>query len=176
MNEEIQQGLELLQDWQAPPLLIRHSQLVAQVALEIIIGLEKLFDISLSRSQILSGAVLHDAGKILHPEELTSSGSEHEKVGEVFLLERQIPPEVAQFARTHGNWSDPKCQIEDWIVALADTLWKGKRKDDLEGRILLWMSEVEGLDFWLVFPAGDSLFEEIASRGLERLAFQRSGE
>ena len=60
--------------------------------------------------------------------------------------------------------------LEELIVALADTLWKGKRNDALEKRVVEGAAARVGRPFWDVFVPLDTCFEEIAGGGSGRLA------
>jgi hypothetical protein len=59
--------------------------------------------------------------------------------------------------------------LEELIVALADTLWKGKRNATLEKRVIELISERLGLAFWDLFLELDNNFESIAANGTTRL-------
>ncbi|MEP4805795.1 MAG: hypothetical protein ABJZ69_15405 [Hyphomicrobiales bacterium] len=60
--------------------------------------------------------------------------------------------------------------FEELMVALADTLWKGSREADLELQITDGVAARLQTDRWDLFGALDSLFEEIAADGDERLS------
>lgn len=72
-----QHGLALLEQLGAPRRLIVHHELVVEAARELVSGLAR-FASSFDASVVLSGAALHDAGKILHPQELDVPGALHE--------------------------------------------------------------------------------------------------
>jgi hypothetical protein len=57
------------------------------------------------------------------------------------------------------------CSLDELVVALADTLWKGKRHAALEKRVVEAVSERCGQSFWEL----DNCFESIAADGAERL-------
>ena len=65
--------------------------------------------------------------------------------------------------------------LEELVIALADKLWKGVRKSELESLIIDRIAEVVGRDRWDIFIPLDSRFEEIASSGHERLERSRIG-
>lgn len=121
---------------------------------------------------VRAGAVLHDAGKIRFPEELSGPGAEHEPAGEALLLSAGAPPEVARLCRTHARW-DPAGPIEDLLVALSDKLWKGRRDAALEALVISRLASERGRPEWEIFSMLDALFEEIAAGGDERLARSR---
>ena len=127
-------ALLLLADLGASPWLVRHHELVLEAAT---ILCERLCDLSLAfeREQVLVGAALHDAGKIIHPEEMSIPGSRHELAGQELLTGRGVDATLARFCVTHASWADAGTAIEDLLVALADKLWKGKRDADLERRV-----------------------------------------
>ena len=58
------------------------------------------------------------------------------------------------------------------MVALADKVWKGRREEDLEHRLALRISAVEGEEPWRVFPRLDDLLTAISSDADRRLDFQ----
>ena len=119
------------------------------------------------------GAATHDLGKALHPDELTGPGSLHEAAGEGLLIGRGVPPGLARFCRTHGSWrTDPAAGLEDLLVALADTCWKGKRDMDLEIRVSRAAAGGMGGDPWAVLAELDGILEALAARAEERLARQ----
>jgi hypothetical protein len=62
------------------------------------------------------------------------------------------------------------CSLEELLVALADTLWKGKRDGELEKRVIDRFSEHGGREFWDLFMELDTCVECIAACGAERLA------
>ena len=113
---------------------------------------------------VLFGAATHDLGKVLHPSELTGTGNHHEADGPWLLEENGITPELARFARTHGAWSREQLPLEDLLVALADTVWRGQRLDDLEAQVVARIAEGTGAKPWEVFGPLDELLQEVTSR------------
>ncbi|WP_437193326.1 hypothetical protein [Planctomicrobium sp. SH527] len=83
-----------------------------------------------------------------------------------------MSPDLARFCRTHGAWSQESLSLEDLLVALADTIWKGQRLEELKMQIVNQIVEKTDLESWLVFQELDELLTEIASCGDERLAWQ----
>jgi len=162
---------ELLRSLGAPPRLIRHAELVGEAAALVLQQLQAL-GLTCDAKTIELGAALHDAGKILHPQELSESGSQHETAGERLLLEHGVQPTVARCCSSHGQWNLPDVSFEERTVALADKLWKGKRETDLELSIIDDVAKRLGISRWDVFESLDSTFEQIAANGTERL--QRS--
>ena len=123
------------------------------------------------------GAATHDIGKVLHQNELDGHGSRHEEDGPNLLLEYGYTPEQSRFARTHGSWrTEPDLTVEDLLVALADTCWKGQRESELETMIATMISQQLGLESWEVFLALDDVLEEVTCRAEERLALQGEEE
>lgn len=92
-----------LQGLGAPDRLILHSQLVCEVAEKITEQISRL-GIIINKRLVLLGAALHDAGKILHPEELDDAGSRHEEAGGSLLVKYGIAPDIARCCRSHGQW------------------------------------------------------------------------
>ncbi len=169
--KDIASALFLLEVIGAPPHLVRHHQLVAEAATELVEGLctyNDCFDGQL----VCLGAALHDAGKVTHPQEMHGPGHRHEPAG-VAALQSYGLHELARFCQTHAQWDAPGVAGEDLLVALADKLWKGKRVAKLEQRAIAWLAEVSGRDFWDVFTQVDSVFEKVAQAGPTRIARSR---
>ena len=59
--------------------------------------------------------------------------------------------------------------LEELLIALADKLWKGVRNQELEELVISRVSDILRQDRWELFVTLDSVFEQIASRGNERL-------
>jgi len=169
--ETVEDAIALLESLSAPPQLVQHHRLVAEAALELVKQLHHLFpEFAFNRQLVLVGAALHDAGKIQHQNEIGGSGNHHERDGEKLLLSLNLLPEIARFCRTHAQWRSIDATTEDWLVALADTLWKGCRNQELEAKIIDAIAKQTDKDYWDVFIAADSLFEAIADRAQERLS------
>jgi len=142
--------------------------LVVEAANELVVGLQR-FAAHFDAHEVLIGAALHDAGKILHPDEMSGPGSRHESDGRALLAEQGVG-DLARFCVTHAQWDDGTVALEDLLVALADKLWKGKRTPALEQRVIDLLAACSGMPPWEVFTLVDELFEHVASRGDERLA------
>lgn len=148
--------------------LLRHLQLVGEAAdalMAVYSGLQLHFDARL----IELGVALHDAGKIVHPEELDGPGSRHEPAGQALMLANGVPPALARCCVSHAAWQDPGNSFEELSVALADKLWKGKREEALELLVIDMAAAQRGQARWDVFTTLDSAFEDIAASGSERL-------
>jgi len=113
--------------------------------------------------------VLHDAGKIVYPDELRDDGAEHEPAGEKLLLAQSVDPALARCCLSHARWAGMPCSLEELLVALADSLWKGKRNAVLEKQAIEAMSERVGKGFWDLYIEFDTCFESIAADGTARL-------
>jgi hypothetical protein len=163
-------ALRLLADMGASPWLVRHHELVLEAATLLCSLVRSKLGVTFDREQVLVGAAVHDAGKIVHPEEMSQPGHLHESAGERLLIEHGIPARLARFCVTHASWSGVGISIEDLLVALADKLWKGKRDDALERRIADVMADDVEREAWEVFDALDSICEAIAADGPARLA------
>jgi hypothetical protein len=161
-------ALVLLAELGAGSRLVRHHQLVAEAATLLVDGLAPL-GVGFDAREVVLGAALHDAGKILHPAEMAGPGSQHEVAGRELLASHGLGP-LARFCVTHASWRDENIGLEDLLVALADKLWKGKRVDELERRVVGELARASGREFWAVFLLADALFESIAATGDERLA------
>lgn len=161
--------LALLSRLGASPWLVRHHELVLEAAVALCDELAR-HGVPLDRSFVLAGAALHDAGKIVHPEEQHAPGHEHEAAGQVLLGEAGVSPQLARVCVTHASWDAPDRTLEDLVVALADKLWKGKRVDDLERLVVARVARSVGRSEWDVFAALDATFEAVAAAGPDRLA------
>ena len=161
-------AIKLLKNLNAPKRLITHSILVSDVALELLVIINN-FEVEIDEKLVEIGAAVHDVGKINFTNELNEAGSQHEIEGEKILLNLGVEPRIAHFCVSHGNWSDPNCDLEDLIVALADKLWKGKRVPALEEKIIKLISQEAKQDYWEIFSKLDSQFESVAASGHDRL-------
>ena len=165
---------DLCQQLNAPPRLVVHLQLVHEAAEKLIDGLIKVFPgITLDEPAILFGAATHDLGKTMHPEELEASGEKHQENGPALLISKGVDPRLARFALTHGRWDDTM-SVEDFVVALADNVWNGRRLPDLEAILAKTIAGQTGVPEWQVFSRLDEILGEIAEGADERLAYQRS--
>ena len=63
---------------------------------------------------------------------------------------------------------------EDYLVALADKIWKGRRVRDLEDLLVARISDQVGLPTWQVFRDVDEILGRLAEGSEERIAYQRS--
>jgi len=166
------QALDLLRSLGAPTRLIRHLELVGEAAEDLIKALQSIgapFDDKFVRL----GVAVHDAGKILHPNELNDKGSAHEPDGERLLLENGVQSEIARCCRSHAQYDEMEVCFEELLVALSDKLWKGKRVADLELRVIDVTAALLEKSRWDIFENLDSSFEVIASQGEARLARSR---
>ena len=119
------------------------------------------------------GALLHDAGKIVCTSELSHSGQSHTEVGDNLLVESGVPPELARFCVSHKFWDFKGVSTEELVVALADRLWKGKRNERLESRIVERVARTSSRELLSVFLALDPVLEKIADEAPERLEVAR---
>jgi putative nucleotidyltransferase with HDIG domain len=163
-------ALRLLVELGAPPWLVRHHELVVEAASVLCQRVPAEVGVSFDRDEVLLGAALHDVGKILHPDEMKAPGHRHESAGQSLLVERGVPPEIARFCVTHASWDTPERTLEDLLVALADKLWKGKREEELEARVIQMIAAHSKREQWEVFEQLDSICEQIAADGTSRLA------
>lgn len=164
----VDDAYNFLQKLGASSTLIIHVQLVAEAA-ELLIAKLRALNIEFDISFVRLGVAFHDAGKILHPEELHVTGINHEAAGEQLLLENGIDAELARCCRSHGQWQTMECTLEELLVALADTLWKGKRNHDLENLVIEKLLLKCDTDYWNLFMEMDACFEAIAGDGYARL-------
>jgi hypothetical protein len=167
--DSVRAARELLSKLGAPKMLLQHGVLVGEAADLLLESLQRM-GVPVDAHFVRLGAVLHDAGKIVHADELAQPGHAHEPAGEQLLLREGIAPSVARCCVSHARWADDNASFEELLVALADKLWKGKREPSLEKKVVDAAAEKLGRGFWDVFVALDSCFETIASGGTERLA------
>lgn len=171
MLKDRNDAYELLKELGAPNRLVHHAQLVGEAADQLVLELQAL-GVTCDFRIIELGAVLHDAGKIHHPQEFSEPGSLHEQAGQALLLAHGVQPEIARCCGSHGAWNLPGVSLEERVVALADKLWKGKRDSALELNVIDEVTVTLGASRWDVFERLDSTFEQIAAEGAKRI--QRS--
>ena len=159
---------QFLQDLGASPKLLLHIKLVGEAANLLVSKLHEL-EIKFDENFIHLGIAFHDAGKILHPQELITKGNNHETDGEKLLISQGVNPQLARCCRSHGQWQVMECSFEEICVALADNLWKGKRNSQLEELFIQMLARRCHQDYWGLFIEMDSCFEKIASDGDSRL-------
>jgi HD domain len=164
----VDEAYQFLQELGAPPRLILHVQLVGEAADLLISHLHER-QLKFDERLIRFGVVFHDVGKILHPSELKVAGNLHEADGERLLIEHGVEGRLARCCRSHSQWQKMECSLEELCVALADTLWKGKRIAALEEAVIQRLAVEDSMDYWDVFIHWDSCFERIASSGDVRL-------
>jgi hypothetical protein len=156
----------------AAPRLVTHGRLVAEAALELLAACRTL-GLSVDESWVRAGAVLHDAGKIVHPTELDAPGALHEDAGEQLLLAHGVDARIARCCVSHAAWRRVPCSLEELLVALADALWKGVRRPELEAKVIDEIARQSAANRWSAFVDLDSCFERIADAGAERLLRSR---
>lgn len=164
----------LLKGLGAPERLLVHVRLVAEAADQLVKAYTEL-GIHFDAQLIELGVAVHDAGKIQHPGELDGPGARHEPAGQALLLAHGVQAEVARCCVSHAAWQADGVCFEERSVALADKLWKGKREQALELRVVDDAAAVLCIDRWDVFTRLDSVFEEIAAGGADRLRRSRQG-
>jgi len=164
---------ELLDALDAPPRLAAHLRAVHHAAHAIT---ERLATQGLhaDRDAVLFGAATHDIGKVRHVEELSRPGHAHEPAGQEILIQYGVPYELARFAATHASWQEPDRTIEELLVSIADTVWKGERIAALEQRVLDHLVAATGLDEWDAFLRLDDVLAPTAAEADRLLAFQFS--
>lgn len=167
--EDTARAWEVLRALGASPRLIRHAELVHEAA-ELVVEHVRRLPIEFDAGFVLAGAVLHDAGKAAHPEELTGSGRRHERDGPAILEAEGIPAELARVAVSHAQWRAMECSLEELLVALSDKLWKGARVAELEQLVVSRCAAQLDSPEWEVFMELDPGFEQIAEGGPDRLA------
>ena len=161
---------ELLRDVEAPPRLVAHLRAVHHVAAELVAWAANR-GLSVDADAVLFGAATHDIGKALHPGELSGPGAEHEPAGRDLLLAHGIPAELAKYAANHST-VNADSTLDELLVSLADTVWKGKRRTELEDLVVARLAALSGRAVWDEFLELDTLLTEIADAADERLAYQ----
>ena len=164
-----QEALNLLKSLGAPKRLIKHLELVGEVGVELCQKLKSL-GINFDSSIVQIGIAVHDAGKIVHPNELIEKGNFHEAAGEKLLLEHGVQDHIARCCLSHAQYDTLDASFEELLVALSDKLWKGKREQDLELRVIDGAASLLNKDRWDVFSELDGCFESIAANGDIRLS------
>lgn len=166
--------LEILAKYAAPPRLVAHLMVVHDVAVRLIEHLAVSWPLlEYDRHNVLIGAATHDVGKIVYPDELTGPGTHHEEIGPQLLLESGFSETSARFARTHARWKqEASVQLEDLLVAFADTVWKGKRDTFLEQAIASMIASQCQEEIWAVYMQLDDIAGELAQGAHERILWQ----
>jgi hypothetical protein len=165
---------ELLLELHAPPRLGAHLRAVHDAAVRLVSALRRDYpSVAVDYDAVLFGAATHDIGKVEHPEELSGPGHAHEDAGELILLRHGVPGRLARFARTHARW-DTEVAMEDLLVSVADTVWKGQRLTELEQHVLARLAVAGRQPQWEAFMRLDDILARIADGGDARLAFQAS--
>jgi hypothetical protein len=168
MTKTVEDAISLLRKLGAKERLLIHIKLVDEAS-EILIKELKKLGVRINGNLIRIGVVVHDAGKIIHPEELAQPGNQHEQSGFELLLKNDVQPEIARFCLSHARWRETECSFEELLVALADNLWKGKREEELELMVVDQTAKKIGKNRWDIFTEMDSCFESIAADGPTRL-------
>jgi putative nucleotidyltransferase with HDIG domain len=165
---------ELLQQLQAPPRLIAHLTLVHDVAAKLIFQIDGAWpNLKYDRTAVLIGAATHDIGKAIKPEELVAPGKDHEGIGVALLQKAGFPEKHARFAWTHGGETrEPHQTLEDLLVRIADTIWKGVRNEALEEQLCTLLAERRSEKTWEVFAKLDDIICGITETSDERLRWQ----
>ena len=144
--ETRKEAIELLKDIGASEKLIKHVKLVGEAGEEIIKKLEEK-KIKFDKNYVRVGIILHDVGKVLYPNELKEKGNRHEQAGEKLLLGKGVDARVAKCCISHAQWNEMPCSLEELLVALADNLWKGSRKEQLETLIITKLASLLNCDY-----------------------------
>lgn len=115
------------------------------------------------------GAVLHDAGLVLHPSEISAPGDRHEAAGQRLLLARDVEPDLARVCSSHAGWSRMSVSMEELLVALVSRLWRAIRDASLEQAVVQRLSEGANIDTATLERSLVALFDSIAAGGDARL-------
>ena len=165
---------DILAKYAAPPRLVAHLTIVHDVALKLIRHLKTSWPmLEFDHQRVLFGAATHDIGKTIATNELTGPGTQHEEIGPQLLFERGFSEEYARFARTHARWDrEAAVQLEDTLVAFADTIWKGKRDEALEQEIAQQIARQCHQELWQVFIKLDNIACDLAKDAHDCILWQ----
>lgn len=165
--------LALCERHDAAPRLVAHLTLVHDVAWRLVRAVRKRWPaLPIDVAAVTFGAATHDIGKAVHREELSVPGTLHEPAGFQLLVDAGISTTLARFTRTHGAWQDAAdLGLEDLLVVLADTAWKGKRSQALDDRLAAVIAAATGRPAWEVFVALDDVIAGITADADARLAW-----
>ncbi|MFZ6731434.1 HD domain-containing protein [Undibacterium sp. Ji42W] len=163
---------QLVSQLGATERLITHVKLVGEAA-DMLVAQFGEMDLVFDANLICLGAAIHDAGKILHPNELDGPGSLHEPAGEKMLLEQGVQSIIARCCVSHAQWQEDGLSLEELTVATADKLWKGKREAELEMKLIQAIVLQKQVVHWDIFTSLDDAFETIAASGSDRLERSR---
>jgi hypothetical protein len=166
--------VDLLAKYAAPPRLVAHLTIVHDVAIALIKRVDACWPLlDYDQGRVLIGAATHDVGKTVYPNELTGPGTQHEEIGPQLLRESGFPEAHARFARTHAQWDrEAPVQLEDVLVAFADTIWKGKRDEALEREIAQQIAKRCQEETWEVYMKLDDIACELAKGAHARILWQ----
>jgi len=171
--DSLDDAYNILEKLGASSKLLLHVKLVGEAA-EILIEKLTALKVPFDADFVRFGVAFHDAGKIIHSNELAEKGNFHEADGEKLLLENGINEKLARCCQSHGKWETTKCSLEEYFIALSDKLWKGKRENLLEEIVVDRIAELSNQDRWEIYVEMDSCFEKIASDGDSRLMRSRN--
>jgi hypothetical protein len=167
--------MALLRQLNPPPRLVAHLALVHDVAWRLLDAfVQRWPTLAIDADSVCFGAATHDLGKLLHPHELTGPGQQHAADGPDFLIAAGVEPQHARFSRTHRTWRSARVALEDLIVALADTCWKGSRNPVLEQQVIESIQHLLGKESWETMLVVDQLVEDLAAGADGRLGWQAS--
>ncbi|MEO7001829.1 MAG: phosphohydrolase [Ktedonobacterales bacterium] len=164
---------EMLARLAAPPRLVAHLRLVHDLACQLIERLDAAWPALIyDRAAVRFGAATHDIGKILHPNELAGPGHQHEASGEALLLAQGVSASDARFARTHGMRGEQIVILDDALVALADSWWRGRRDEALETTICQLIAMQTHTPQWRIFLTLDEIATDLTAEADARLRWQ----
>lgn len=165
--------IELLERLDSPERLKRHLQIVYSTASELVKQIKQEWPtITFNAELILFGAGIHDIGKSEIRSELYGKGKKHEVIGKQILENMGFTNEESRFSFTHGNWHEESIMIEDLIVSLSDKIWKGKRVEELEEKVVKAISENLKIDYWEVYIKLDEILVKLSNKADELILWQ----
>ncbi|MDR2871895.1 MAG: hypothetical protein LBV45_05130 [Xanthomonadaceae bacterium] len=155
----------LLEKLGASERLLQHVRQVGEAADRLMRAYQQL-GIVFDATMIELGAAMHDAGKILYPEELDGPGARHEPSGQTLLLAHDVPLEITRCCVSHGTWNRVEVSFEERTVALADMLCRGARELRLEQSIVAMAADRLSTDRQSIHEELNRTFERIATANL----------
>lgn len=152
----------------ANAIVLARADFTYAAAVSLLHGLEP-FGLELDADFVRLGSLLCHAGLVLHPSELSGTGSLHETAGERLLLANNAEPDLARVCVTHSRWSGMAVSPEELLVALASHLWRGLRDTSLEHAVAKRLAESAETERDTLRRRLAPLFTAVATGGKARL-------
>lgn len=167
-----------IKDEQVHGQLVRHLEMVHETTGLLLKGIVSFRPFSdEAQNEMLSGAAIHDVGKVFYPDEVTGPGNKHEgeDVFVKLVQDHGFSPLVARYCSLHSSLKQTVVNGETHltVVALADIIWNGNRDIDLE----LKLADLLGhpASRWETFEKLGNVIDKVALSGRKRLQYQKEG-